>query len=385
MQASYVYGPTKNFIISFDEENPPDLSRTNIDISLSRTPSCHSYLPPISSNKLQLKKKCIPKRSKKKFKKNSKIQNITMKLHDQEVEKRHQRSNSYNGMTLEDENIKGEIIRLRQNKSKTKYQNLNVSSIYNISMSMINTRNFGLLENLHRKQASLPSLTVSTIETPISHSEELSYFNVSKDGKLDGQTHELYKLRNAMASLINKEEADLDKLNEPKQTRKNLLMDLKPIFQRLLSIVMKAKKKDEFDETEKRRLVEQYKAHLRDSDDKMKVIIGTLSILEQDLKDSKIQFHELKIEMLIKKIERYKEALKLFQITRDKLKDAIKLFEADSKKEAQQKTVNVFNIIDEQDDIGTNINSLEKKKTEAKKEENKFRKGRISLADFMKM
>ncbi|CAG9322801.1 unnamed protein product [Blepharisma stoltei] len=383
MQTSYVYGQRKNFIISFDEDNPPDLTLNSEKNELSPMPSYYSSLPPISSNKSFIRQKKKPMHSKKELKKANKIKYITKKLYDQEMEKRHQRSNSYNGMNYQDEHIKDEIIRLRQNKSKTKDQNSNVSSIYNISMSMINRRNFGFNENLHRKQSSMPLFLISPmdIENPIFHNENPGI----KDQKLDTQAYELNKLRQAMANIITKEEEDLHSWKEPESKKSNFLLDLKPIFRRLISIVMKAKIHNELKEPEKRKLIEQYKNHLKESDDKIKVIIGTLSILEENLKDSKIQFHDLKIEMLNKKIEQYKEALKIFQITREKLKDAIKLFKANFRKEAQQKTFNVFNFTNEYDDVNITVNNPEKKKTDTKQEENKFRRGKISLADFMKM
>mmetsp|Transcript_27681 Transcript_27681/g.27377 ORF Transcript_27681/g.27377 Transcript_27681/m.27377 type:complete len:183 (-) Transcript_27681:17-565(-) len=182
-----------------------------------------------------------------------------------------------------------------------------------------------------------------------------------------------------MTSLIQRKEDEKELLQENSKNEQNLKYDKN-------SSLGNENKQAKFSEKKIKKMIGKYKEELNDSKNKLKVIIGTLSILEQEYKGSKLVSYDPKKIHLRSKIKDYYKALDMYQNCIEKLKNAITFYESHIKKTMNYNRLPTIEHPEcEEVDSNPSLADENCKKDDKLREKNSKKAGKITFSEFMNM
>ncbi|CAG9325552.1 unnamed protein product [Blepharisma stoltei] len=315
-----------------------------------------TILPEISTTTNKKKKK-ISKKKELWLQQNNRIEKITTKLYNDALDKR---AKSVANLSYQDIVIHDEVDKLRKSKGK-------------------DPRNFSFSKTLS-KQKSLNETVKFDTKDEIKNSESYIYLpGIGKELRCDTSTSELQKLKLTMTSLLQRKEEEKELLQKNLKNEQNIKYDKN-------SSLGNENKQVKFSEKKIKKMIVKYREELKDAKNKLKVIIGTLSILEQEYKESKLVSYDPKKIHLRSKIKDYYKALDIYQDCIEKLKNAIKVYESHIKKSMNYNRLPTVEY-PECEEIDSNSSLADElgKKDDKLREKNNKKAGKITFSEFMNM
>lgn len=359
-------GPNRTYTTIVDTDSPnfllPEKSQFPNPSYLELPADLNPKVVPFTISDPKKRKKGMSKKKKLWLEQNRRVNSITKKLYDQAIEKR---SKSVHSFSYQDNFIQDEISRLRKSRLK-----LNDKSLTFNPKTLIKPIKIGINILTEPKTHEFElSKTASNFKLPL----------LNKDLRRDSSASQLQKLKYTMSSLLEKKEAENRSFLTKKQDFSSMHKEIK------LNQTEKPAENLKFSESQVKKMIENYKDEQTNVEFKIKVIVSTLSRLEQDYNESKLVKYDPKMVHLKTKITKYYKGLHLFQACLEKLRNAIKMCQNNLKKTIKNDGIFNYEASQETDDDKTCSLYLEINKEETKVEEKIVKRGQISFAEFMNM